>query len=79
MNWTTRRPTIAGYDWVEFENWDIHQQGPMVFDIEFYEGDMILTDPGGDYMRLVEQVEAEQGPILWWSDEAIKLPEGGEK
>ena len=77
MKWTEKPPTKNGYYWVLFKVYDIHQQGPMVYEVEIDDGDLILTEPGGDYMMGMDIVERDHGPVKYWSDEPIVLPEEG--
>ena len=75
MKWTTKLPTTAGYYWVKFTAFDIHQQGPMVFEVDIIDEKLLLLNPGGDHIRTLEDVEEEFSKIEYWSDTPIPCPE----
>jgi hypothetical protein len=38
-------------------------------------GDLVLSEPGGDWMRTIEELQKDNGPVDAWSDESIPIPD----
>ena len=82
MKWVKDPPKKKGFYWVKFSGWYAtpHHQGPMILEVSVDDGKVFVCEPGGDYIRTIEEYLEEDDIFLdAWSDEFILPPEEGKQ